>query len=554
MKKVIAFMCAITLVISLCGCRGTTEEVSSVVWVDGQQNTISQSGENAAEQDTASQPGGNTADQNTTSQPGGNTADQNTTSQPGGNTAEQGTTSQPGGNTADSTKTTTNNGSDSNNYANTGNTKIDNPLNVDLKGATILIYDTGAVFNPDPSFSKTEKARATMLSKLQKDLNCKFKVVVATNEKIKAYVTNSAASGKALCGIIAPNMYESGYYIAANLVTNLTRVSSMDLSKSYMNRYGVLNASQFGKAKYAVAAEGESRPQIVYFNKRILKELGFSDNYIYDLADNGKWTYDVYRDLAKKAMKDLDGKPGMSSEDQWGQVIQDDSTAVMSNILISYGVPMLSLSSAGKLQNNMTNPKIMKAINLSKSLFVTDGTKYTCSTVEDKLEFFEQGKSLFCYASIGKAMYISDMKDEFGVAPAPQVANSKNYVSANDYNCRVLMIPAGLSAEDQYNAGAVIQAYQYLYGNVLDAMEKEYTNRYLRDDKSAKNWRLAADAMTTMPQQLYAQTNESILSGTYRIFWDYYSDKETSPASKIESTKSVLNKALEELNENIKDK
>ena len=116
------------------------------------------------------------------------------------------------------------------------------------------------------------------------------------------------------------------------------------------------------------------------------------------------------------------------------------------------------------------------------------------------------------------------------------------------------MIPAGLSAKDQYNAGAVIQAYQYLYKNVLDAMEKEYTNRYLRDVESAKNWRLAADIKTTMPQQLYAQTNEAILSGTYRVFWDYYSDKEASPASKIESTKSSLNKALEELNKNIKDK
>ncbi len=496
MKKVIALLCVVTIFASLSGCQKTTEEFSTVSWTEGgQQSTVDQQGSGDANTDS---------------------------------------------------------GSD--NYADTGNRKIDNPLNVDLKGETILIYDTGAIFNPDASFSKTEKARAEMLQKIQKELNCKFKVVVSTNEKIKANVTNYAASGKALCGIIAPSMYESGYYIAANLVTNLTRVSSMDLSKDYMNRYGVLNASQFGKAKYVVAAEGETRPQVVYFNKRILKELGLSDNYIYDLVDNGKWTYDVYRDLAKKAMKDLDGKPGMSSGDQWGQVIQDDTTAVMSNILASYGAPMLSLSSNGKLQNNMTNSKIIETANLSKSIFANDGTKYTCSTVEDKLEFFEQGKALFCYASIGKAMYISEMKDEFGVAPAPQVTNSKNFISANDYNCRVLMIPAGLSAKDQYNAGAVIQAYQYLYGNVLDAMKKEYTNRYLFDDKSADNWRLAADAMTTMPQQLYSQTNESILSGTYRIFWDYFNDKIASPASKIESTKSALDKALEDLNKNIKDK
>lgn len=502
MKKAIALLCAATMIISLCGCRGTVEETSVVSWVEG--------GEQISTTVTDNNSDGNSS----------NGASTNNSS-------------------IDSGK---------------GNTKIENPLKVDLKGATITIYDTGVTFNPDASLSKTNKAKADMLKKIQKELNCKFKITSTTGDKIKSFATTSAASGKALCGIIAPSMYDAGYFISANLVTNLTKVSSMDLSKEYMNRYGVLNASQFGSAKYAVSAEGEGRTFVVFFNKRILKELGYSENYIYDLVDSGKWTYEAYRDLAKKAMKDLDGKSGMSENDQWGQMLQDASTGIMSCVVASYGTSMLKLSADGKLLYNMTDPKIMSALNLCNDFIMKDGTRYTEGQVEDRVKLFANGKSLFLYSLVQSAPSLADMKDEFGLAPSPQVTATKNYVSANDFNCRVLMMPAGLSAQDQYNAGAVIQAYQYLYDDVLDVMEDEYINRYFCDDESGKNWRMAAEKMTTMPQQFYSKADAAIQAGTYRIFWDAFSGKISSPATVIDSQKSAVEKALEDLNAKIKDK
>ena len=145
------------------------------------------------------------------------------------------------------------------------------------------------------------------------------------------------------------------------------------------------------------------------------------------------------------------------------------------------------------------------------------------------------------------------MKDEFGIVPLPQVSNTKNYVSAVDWNTRVLMMPAGLSATDQYNAGAVIQAYQYLYDDVINTMEKEFVNRYFCDEKSGANFKLAAAGMKTLPEYLYAQTNETIRAGTYRILWDYVEGKTDAPTKNIEAQKNAVEKALEEINAKIKD-
>ena len=91
------------------------------------------------------------------------------------------------------------------------NTKIDNPLNVDLKGATIKIYQGSASFSSfvvsNPS-TKTLKSYSEILNNIQKKLNCKFEVVNVTEDKLKSQVMASAASGKALCNIITSRMYD----------------------------------------------------------------------------------------------------------------------------------------------------------------------------------------------------------------------------------------------------------------------------------------------------------------------------------------------------------
>lgn len=546
MRKIISLLCVAFLIVSLCGCQGAVEEVTSEIeWVEGGQQTET----NTNSGDVQGNTNGNSDADDSNKTSNGNGGNSNTIS---GNTNSNSNNANTNSN-SNNNNTNTNNSNNTNNG--TTNSKISNPLDVDLKGATINIYDI-STFNINASNSKTDKAKSDMLNKIQKELNCKFKVTTTADEKMESFVTTSAAAGKALCGIIAPSMYKSGYYIAANLVTNLTRVSSMDLSKDYMNRYNVLNASQFGSAKYAVAAEGESRTYVVFFNKRILKELGYSENYIYDLADSGKWTYEEYRNLAKKAMKDLDGKSGMSAADQWGMVLQDGPTGIPSNVIASYGTSMIKLSSNGQLKYNMTDSKIIKSLNLTNNILVKDGTDGSAhgSNVDDRVKIFTNGKALFLFASLHKASSFTSMKDEYGLVPVPQATANKKYASAIDWNARVLMMPAGLSAEDQYNAGAVIQAYQYLYDDVLETMEKEYVNRYFCDEKSGKNFRIAAAGMTTMPEYLYAQINETILSGTYRIFWDYIDGKTTSPSSNIEAQKSAVEKSLEELNAKIKDK
>ena len=501
MRKIVALWCVLALVISFAGCnRKNTRTASTTTWVE----------EESGAADTQSE--------------------KKTSSSKGSSSRDEG--------------------------VNTGaNTVIDNPLKANLQGATVTIYETGAIFSAQTESNKSSRVKQQIIAKLQKALNCKLKVNLVDNNKLNTLVSSSAASGKGLCNIIAPELSHAGTYIASNTVANLKKISSLDLTKDYMNRYGVLNATQFGSAKYGVGLEGKNRTSLVLFNKRILKEIGYKENYIYDLVNSGKWTFEAYRKLAKKAVKDLDGKPGLGEKDQFGQTIQDASTKMVDDILSAYGTSMLKVNGSGQLTNNMSDAKILKTATLAQDIIINDGTNYNSGNWETNVKFFGAGKSLFLYCDASSIHMLTSMSDDFGAAPAPQVSASTKYLSAMNYNCRVMMIPAGLSAKEQYNSGAVMQAFSYLLDEYFTALESDYTNRYFCDKTSAKCWKMADSGMTAMPHQCYASMNEAIKAGTYRVFWDAVNPaKRTSPAAVIESTRSSVNKELTDLNKKIKDK
>jgi hypothetical protein len=501
MKKVFALLLVLALLLTFGGCRKSTTESEETSYYEGDEGISSGGG------DVSSGDGS-----------GKNTSD--------------GEVAQPGKNSV-----------------------ISDPLKSDLKGATVTVYDVGDIFTPDASKSKTDAARAELIKKLQKELNCKFDVKKTELKKLMSLAAASAASGKAISQIIVTDLSRTGYFISSNLAADMGKISSMDLSKDYMNVANMPEATRFGSGRYAVAGDSTVGSCVVY-NKRILKELGHPDNYIYDLVDSGKWTYTEFRKLAKEATKDLDGKSGMSMADQWGIAIMDRSTAGTADLLVSANTPMIKLVN-GKLVSNMSDPNIFKVAGLMRDTYRLDGT-----TINDNgakidgtkaHDAFKTGNVFMEYTTTEVIPLYSSMKDEFGLVPTPKIDGAKNYSCALDWNYKGIMIPAGLSAKDQYNAGAVVQAYMYLMQDIKKEKKNEYVNRYLCDAKSGENFDTVIRNVSAQPAQCYAEINETVLSGTYRVFWNYLAEG-TSVSDEVESTSSSLKKALDDLNTKIKDK
>ena len=463
------------------------------------------------------------------------------------------------------TNSNTTNNNATNNTTNSGNTNsgstesnsiINNPLAVDLKGATIKIYQGNSSFGSfliNNTDTKTAKEYDAMIKNLQTKLNCKFEVVSVTEEKLKAQVMASSASGNALCSIITSRTQNIGYYMAAGVLADMTRISSMDLSKSYTNNLNMLEASSLGGGKYAVCSENGLTAWVTLYNKRILEELGYEENYLYDLADSKKFNWSNIKTLATKAMKDLDGKSGMSAEDQWGFLTVDETWPII-NTIWSNGSGLLIHDKNGYLAYNMNDPKIVSGANLVYDMYSKDG--FFCRSIsnwQDRITAFAKGHSLFLTTTLEHVKTVaSNSADDFGLLPMPIADTASEYKTVLDWNADAIMILAGQSAEDQYNSGAVVQALLSECGKNTNVLKNEYANRYLCDDKSADNMIVAINATKADVAGLYCNTNEGILSGTYRPIWDLMSGKISSVATRIDETKSATVAAIKELNDRAK--
>ena len=248
-------------------------------------------------------------------------------------------------------------------------------------------------------------------------------------------------------------------------------------------------------------------------------------------------------------MKDLDGKSGMSENDQWGFLFVDHSM-MTSHAIINNGGALIKYDNDGYLQYNMNDQKVISSINLMNTFYRKDGT--VCHSIEnyqDRIKSFAAGHSLFLFSNIHHAPTLSSrMSDDFGLLPIPMVDGSGNYVSALDWNAGTIMIPAGQSATDQSNAGAAIQAVLSQSDRILSAFKEEYTNRYLCDKKSADNMVLAIKNDHANVEAVFCHINEDVLSGTYRPFWDLLGGRIASVTTAIDQTKSKTVAALNQIN------
>lgn len=427
------------------------------------------------------------------------------------------------------------------------------PAIVDLKGEKIVIYQTGNTFTPDPTTSKMAAAQAKMIEQLQTEFNCEFDIKTVGNDELLSLAVSANAGESAIGHIIVLPVYDSGKYIGSGIVEDLNTISTIDLSKKYMQNAGATDTYTFGGKTYAVAdVNGTMTRQYgVYFNKRILEEMGYSTDHLYDLLEKGEWTWDTYRQFAKAATKETDGKAGMTKEDQWGHVVTSPETGVMDHIYAGFGAERIKKGENGELIYNMEDPTVLEALNFAYDLFVKDKTIVSHQDIGDTeaVGIFASGKALFLTARVEKVSEFANMDDEYGLLPMPKKDKDQKNNSSIDWNAEVMMIPTGLTKEQREAAGAIIQRMNYLEQEVAEIYYKELDNMFFLDDQSVKS--LSMNTCYITPTHMVAHYDEAILAGTYRVGWSMFSNATPATITDISSAKGPLEIELAEFNEKV---
>jgi len=283
------------------------------------------------------------------------------------------------------------------------------------------------------------------------------------------------------------------YPVGKSKAVNWTATTPIEWNRSVTSAFTFKNGRTQDAYAFAEGYGGSYHAAVVFFNKRLLKEAGFPDNYLYDLQKSGQWTWDKFLEVAKKLTidKNNDGIPDTYA------MPADLSTEILDALVSSNGAMYVNKDPKTGLLYNATNrPEFIEALSFYMKL--RDEKVMKPKPPGDKTPWnwhipeFNDGKVAMRIDQQYLATNdLRSMKDDWGMVLPPKGPRSKNYVVFNDENVRV--IPAKGYTDAQVDA--IIWAYQAWvtppddnwklaeYPNYRDRRAVDETVALIRDQK-----------------------------------------------------------------------
>ena len=279
-------------------------------------------------------------------------------------------------------------------------------------------------------------------------------------------------------------------------VYDLYEISELNLEKAWWDQNAQQKCSFDGKLYYTFSdfvITGVDNSRATYFNKTLHNQLGLED--LYQLVDEGKWTYTKMAEMAKVAVSDLNGDGQITTSDRMG--IYNGNTTFYEAMLTGCDAELVKMGEDGIpyffwLDEQERFIEVYQAL---LSTFMADDIYIKGS---GELDNFKQDRTLFTIAVLSYAVKWRAETIEFGILPVPKWDEAQeNYLNVSP-NGHALMIP--ITVQDTDRVGNILEALSYYSSKYYsdDAampayFEKALTAKSARDDESAKSLEIIHD-------------------------------------------------------------
>ncbi len=417
---------------------------------------------------------------------------------------------------------------------------------LDLEGYNFTIVGNGDVFpeeNEDGGYkSQTEQQLADELMELEERLGITIEAVEFSNNVLEQ-VTSAAMGGIKIGDLLWLHQQEYWPAAKANALLPLDGKELTDAGLNYQDEtrwyqpavewtrlfdhpWGLVVASE-----YVAVPTG----YFITFNKELCATAGY-DN-MYDLVRNGEWTWDVYRDIARKTTKDTDGD---GVNDIWGT-----GATAWGNEAVTNGVQFIG-EVDGKWQMTIDSEAGIEALQFLLDLNYSDGTRWDASSGECR-EGFANGMVTFNWANMGHingpTEAVFNAEHDYGIIPMPKGPNATEYASMTDNN-KAFVIQAANKDLDKVvpimNEWALIVNDTESYLDILnDGRCRTEDDMEMMVDYIIPNYTLNMGKMTQDIWYVvdYNQVDSGIIATISYLGW--------TPQQAIEAHRDKLNAALD---------
>ncbi|MCL2815892.1 MAG: extracellular solute-binding protein [Oscillospiraceae bacterium] len=337
--------------------------------------------------------------------------------------------------------------------------------NLDFKNQNFtILYPTWSMYNDyyfaeDEIGEKMNDAVYRRTKNVEERFNIKINpVTVGYIETIHPTISKAVKAGSDDYQMTTTHCIAGVAELAAGgFVLDWNKIPIVDFAKPWWNQRMNETMSVDGVLLTAVSDFIIFDPNVIYFNKRIAKELDIGD--VYKLVNDGKWTWAKLAELAKLASKDINGDGKFDSEDQYGFVTHIGW--MMENAIQSCGMYISKIGEEGYPENNLNTERFGNLINMLYELmcvgnqtFLGDWDANNLATVYESQVPMSSDRVLFHVdpLSAGKRYRAYDV--EFGILPFPKYDEAQAEYLSLSWN-GFIMIPQ--TADPEF-AGAVNEA------------------------------------------------------------------------------------------------
>lgn len=343
----------------------------------------------------------------------------------------------------------------------------------DLKGYDFVI---ASYFMPLAGTSDYDDAVLARNAQVEKELNCTIRYELYSDVTFFDDVSPALMAGDKVADLMIPCMHSMGRLINAQYLYDINDLKEIDMSAVYYDKVGFENTT-LASGTYGLLAPfiGWKDPGAIIYNKDLIKKMGLTDPMEY--VRKGQWTWDTFKTLVSKSMKDLNNDGAYTGDDQWAVTALDYNN--VTNFYLSSGNGMLAMKNK-KIEYVMDQQKALDALTAMKNMLtVPGGIFYVDATTNGAM--FDAGKVVFKLQTAQQPAEWGYGDFEHGVVPMPMGNNTKSYPSSVTHNAPIACVP--ITIDNPTATGIIINRLAQLsYEKNEEKLRLEkYTGAYMND-------------------------------------------------------------------------
>lgn len=354
-------------------------------------------------------------------------------------------------------------------------------------------------------------------------------------------------SGEKVADIMDVTLFTYGKLSVGEYLYDMSKLPHVNFKKDhwidiYDDTVSLASGERYGAS--AAFANPYTHGFGIYFNKRLISELGLEDPY--KLLKEGKWNWETFGALLNKAMKDVDSDAAFGNNDIYS--ITGGLDGGITSFYLANGLNMFDIDDNGFVRYAMTDENVIPTLTTLKSMFAPPGAYYYGGGDSSLCtEMFINGQVTFYMNLTTRGQALREMEDEYGLVPVPMGPDVDKYYSAIDHNTPIVCVPS--SIDNPEATGLILEALAATSYSELDVWQEEIATLYYSDDESAK---VLSDYILPNviydPVFMYSRIDKSFEAQTITaIFKPIARDPNADAATIINSGKDAVQALIDEV-------